>query len=64
LNLPRLTNSGGLLVLPALQQGSSGWFNVLIDERLPWECTALLSISPALVLQKSSDMLEFFTDRS
>jgi len=62
LNLPRLTNSEELLVLPALL-GSSCWFNVLIDERLPWECIVLFSISPALVLQKLFDLLDFFTDR-
>ena len=53
-DLPWFTNSGGLLVLPALLWGSKVWFDVLIDEMLPWDWTALLSISPVLVLQKSS----------
>ena len=41
--------------------GSIGRVDVLIDEMLPRDSKALLSISHALVVQKSSDMLGFDT---
>lgn len=56
---PWFTNSVGLL--PELKWGSRVGFDVLIDEMLLWDWIALLSMSPVLVLQKSSVKLGFFT---
>lgn len=48
---PRFTNSEGLLKLPWPPWESRAWFNVPIDEMLPCDWTALLSISRVLVVQ-------------
>lgn len=60
---PLLTNSEGLLVLPLPPWGSGFWLEVLIDEMLLCDWTALLSISYGLLLQKSSERLDFLTAR-
>lgn len=56
---PWFTNSEGL-VMRAPLLGSRVWLIVLIDEMLPCDWTALLSISNVLLVQKSSEMLGCF----
>lgn len=64
-NLPWLMNSEWLLLLfpVPLNWLRRLWFDTLIEEMLLWDWIVLLSISHVLVLQKSSDMLCFFTNR-
>ena len=62
-NLPWFTNSEGVLALPAMACGSRIWLVVLIEDMLPWDWTALFSISHVLVVQKSSEILGFFNVR-
>lgn len=54
--LPWFTNSEGALALDAAPWGARIWFDVLIDEMLPCDSMALLSMSQVLVVQKSSDI--------
>lgn len=61
-NLPWFTNSEWLLVLPVPLFWLRTWFEILIDDRLLWDWMVLFSISYVLVLQKSSDILCFFTN--
>lgn len=61
MNLPWFTNSEWLLVLPVPLYWLRHWFEILIDDTLPWDWRALLSISHVLVLQKSSDISFLFS---
>lgn len=61
-NWPWFTNSDGL-ALRAAALGSRVWLIVLIDDMLPCDWTALLSISNVLLVQKSSDLLSFLSVR-
>jgi hypothetical protein len=62
INLPWFTNSFGLLLLP-VPCWSLDCATVLIEDKLLCDWIPLLSISWALVLQKSSDKLAFLTER-
>lgn len=57
--LPWLTYSGESIWMSALLWGSEG---MPIDEMLFWDWSAPWSISNALLLQKSSDLLSLFVD--
>lgn len=57
---PWLTNSGWLLLVPP--PWLMAWFDVLMDDMLLWDMAVLLSKSHVLLLQKSSEIIGFFTD--
>ena len=57
LNLPWFTNSQAWLELPTPEGVSRAWIDMLIDDKLPCDCIALLSMSQALVVQKSLELL-------
>lgn len=57
--IPWFTNSGGLL--EELPWGTTAWLVRLVEDILPCDWTALLSISCVLVVQKSSDVLGLST---